>query len=451
MSEELQLDINLERDFLLKNSDDEDIKFNLELKPNSDFFSYDNSIQSHIILLLDSSSSMETSINKYNKYTKKDAVIDAAKGLIDNGLKPGDLVSVITYNSQAVILNRGKEVSDNKDEIKSSINTIKDHTGGTNFEKAMIAAENVSDNNNCHIIFLTDGQSTRGDDNEALRISEKLAEEGVTINALGIDNNSFNFMRSLTEPSNGYTESIKENKREEIVNKVNQSFQEFSSKASNSVIRNVFMDLKIPAGYRDLEIYQITPEMRNYQSKINEMNDGKRVISINCGNLVLGHKNSYVLAMYVDTSSDDNILLSEVRISYSLPSQNRNNIIENRSVHLNLTDDESQSKYNNFVTELYQEAQFLKMYEDVKNCKDQDDIDGAIKRLQAMINKAEKLGKINIAEKYKKSLDKIKENNNITTEELNAISETITVSQEYGRGRVLVEDSNVEDDAIGGV
>lgn len=128
--------------------------------------------KSNVILLIDTSSSMNSSANGYNgtrleaerdALTKTDGIID--KLLANNTTEISDIIELygINFGTGAT---KAWDWSTDGDAIKTAINDLGTNTG-TNWEEALIMAKEAADakhavepDENTYVIFMTDGQPT---------------------------------------------------------------------------------------------------------------------------------------------------------------------------------------------------------------------------------------------------------------------------------------------------
>ncbi len=441
MAEELIIQEHLNKNYVSKEEFDVDLKSLIKVWPNPKMFSSEESVEAEIIFLLDSSGSMDDEIA--SGYSKRDAVIDGAINLLSK-IDADDKVSVITYNHQAVIIER--EIAGRKKEkIANAIQEINNHSGGTNFEKAMEAASKVA-NDNAHVIFLTDGISVNGDDEKALEIANELGARGISVNTMGIgDDFAFDFMRDFSKPSNGTTENIVADNKSQTEIQTSKVFDEILDAAQKAVIKDVFLTFSFPVEVRDVEVYQQVPEKRIYKSDIREQHDGSRLLEINIGNLFAQKSNNYLFRLSLDTPNKNNCLVSKMNLSYSVPSQGIDNASETRSIYLNLSDDSSDLKRNTLVEETYEDLKLLKFFEEAKDKLEQGEKVEAARKLKEMIKSADRLSDYDLKKKFQKALIKIENNGELTRKELNEIHSSSTVSSINDAAEIEVDENEQEE------
>ena len=423
MAEELEISTKLNKDFVVQNKSQEEIKGLIKLWPNERTFDQQSKVNSHIILVLDSSGSMDESFS--DNLTKREAVVKAAQEIL-KVLDPEDKVSVITYNSSATVL--AKELAGNKrDEILTAIKKIDQFSGSTNFERAMKVSKRVATKGNSNIIFLTDGKSNAGDDEEAFRLVEELSSEGIITNAMGIGSGfRYEFMKNFSHPGNGITENLNN------LDRARNIFLDISQSAQWTVIKNAFLKISFPSYLRDLEFYQQTPEKKVLDSKITRQPDGSALVELNIGDLVLNQSNNYVFSVELSTSEQASMLLAEMRIDYSVPGMDIQNRTEDRRIDLNLTDDPADRIIHSSIDDEYRDVSLTKLWLEVEELLDEEEYVEAGRKLRNMIKLASKLDS-NLEKKYRKSYKELQNNGRLSVEQINEMNRSSTVSSLHQR------------------
>lgn len=430
MAEEVLFEVSLDQDFILKNKLDTKIVGLFKIYPNSNLFSSKKRVGTHIIFLLDSSGSMDHTIGQ--NYTKRQAVIDGATSLLHRFQKE-DRVSVITYNSQATILDKDIPALNEK-RIQEAILRIKDFDGATNFEAAMKVASKIATSENSHIVFLTDGNSNTGDDSNALAISKQLGQEGITVNAMGIgDDFKYDFMRQFSEGSNGTTDNIEAHEKFNTQQKIRQIFSGILQSAQYSVVRDVFLYISFSSGLRNIEFCQLSPEKRLLTHSIRKQQDGTFFLEVPVGQLVANKSRDYVFSFDVSTNNESSMMLGNILINYSIPQLNLHDQRVEQQILLNLSDNEEDKEPDSVVTDAYEDIELLKKYNDVNDFLDKKENERAARCLKEMINIAERLSDFERKRELTEFLDRLIKNGYLTNEEMNRLAASSSVSSTVGR------------------
>jgi Ca-activated chloride channel family protein len=364
MAEEIILEQELSKDYLNKNQDDQEIICSLSVRPSDEYRKQVKEVYCSIILVLDSSYSMNDSFGENSNITRREGVIQAASKLTEH-LHPKDTVSVIFFDNSAHRICSAILGSETQ-KIQSEIEKLRQFTGATNFEAAMnsIQAElsNVPHNTQ-RIIFLTDGNATTGNTDRAKEIVKELANQGATLDCLGVGND-FNlaFMRELSAHSNGLTELLA------TPDDADESFKQLLKSAQRSIASSVFLTCRFNSKVRDLEAFQLTPEMR-YFGKISSGES----LEVNLQTIDRNRSNTIIIRGFIDPPKDEEYSeLIHARLDYDLPPlQKKNEVLENRTIiHFSNTDGELET--NTDIIEYYQEACLSKLEIEFRKHADND-------------------------------------------------------------------------------
>jgi len=416
MSESLIVEYRLERDYIKKNSVDEEISGVLSIYPNKNFFKNKIETNNDLVFILDTSGSMDDKFYNTRK-TKRDILIEAMENVL-KVINSKDTVTIISFNSNAVIHANhlpGGAVG----KIKEAIKKLRNDNGATNFEAAMktakIAVKNAK-NINTKIIFLTDGESVTGSNKNALVIADQLAKSGITMDAMGIGGDfNFDYMRQYSELSNGLTENITDIKKARIV------FTKIVKNVRKVAMKRVFLNFIFNKSLRDLAFYQISPEQRILTSKISKI--GKDMgIGLNVGDLEWDSQKEFLFTANLTTNSEDSIKISEALLNYDIPDKNLDNQEEELQVYLNLSNNIKDEVFDSAVSNYKKETSLLVNYEEVKDLNQKNKPIEAIKKLEKMVAVAKKIGATDKAKTYIVFIEKLKKTNRLTQEDLNNLS-----------------------------
>jgi len=138
----------------------------------------DADVPLNLCLILDHSGSMSGK--------PLETVKQAAIELVDR-LKPGDRISIITFDHRAKVLIPNQDITD-LDNIKRKINALKT-SGGTAIDEGLkLGLEELGKGKQERIsqgFLLTDGENEHGDNNRCLKLAKLAASYNLTINTLG--------------------------------------------------------------------------------------------------------------------------------------------------------------------------------------------------------------------------------------------------------------------------
>lgn len=153
---------------------------------------------------------------------KIELVKNALNHLVGN-LESDDILSIITFGSEAQVIFPSNKVGKRKEEIKTIINSIRVN-GATNLNAGMIlgykeATKNHRNNTTSRVILLTDGETNTGETNldNIIKNSNKYNDEGIEISTIGIGQSlDFTLLRTLADKGNGSNYYIGENEEDII-------------------------------------------------------------------------------------------------------------------------------------------------------------------------------------------------------------------------------------------
>ncbi|MGL4502027.1 MAG: vWA domain-containing protein, partial [Planktothrix sp.] len=138
----------------------------------------DADVPLNLCLILDHSGSMSGK--------PLETVKQAAIELVDR-LKPGDRISIITFDHRAKVLIPNQDITD-LDNIKRKIEGLKT-SGGTAIDEGLkLGIEELGKGKQERIsqgFLLTDGENEHGDNNRCLKLAQLAASYNLTINTLG--------------------------------------------------------------------------------------------------------------------------------------------------------------------------------------------------------------------------------------------------------------------------
>ena len=246
----------------------------------------------NLVLVIDRSGSM--SGDRIEKV--KEALVALAKKLA-----PRDLVSIVTYSSDASVCLEGTRVRD-LESIEAAIKQI-ETGGGTNLNAGLmlgyhVAAQNFDKKRANRVILLTDGIANRGVTNESqiAKASKEFNDKGIGLSTIGIGNN-FNqrLLRELAEAGNGAIHFVAD------ASDIRKVFvDEFDSLLSPAAAK-VCLTIRVREGEKLPKIYGYKPihAGNSWQIPLENMSYGATQVIV--GKLALGQP----LNLHVELSYQD--------------------------------------------------------------------------------------------------------------------------------------------------
>jgi hypothetical protein len=432
MAEEIVLACDLNRDFLLRGSKNEKIVLRLSLYTHPDFVRAHPATHCDVLLVVDTSSSMNEPFAPGAKQSKRLGVVQALETILP-AVQAQDTVSLVCYDSGTYVEFDHVPGSDQA-RLRGALPRINQHTGATNFEKAFAATRallGASRNASRKVCFLTDGNATEGNLALAHQINRELAAAGATVDCLGVGQDfNFNEMQRFTGAAGGRTELL------DTPNRAGEIFRQLLQAAQRSLVGNAVLRLALPAGMRDVEIYQLTPEVRFFDD-VRPAADGSVNQRINLQTVTQTHTYTFLLQAGLDLPADPNrpnVALARVRLDYDVPVKNlRGQVLENEIV-LNLAASAKQEVRDTTVDNDFLEASLEKLDQEVNRASQRKDWTRAGVLLHEMAQKARKLGDDDKAREYQRRLDTLRKNGCLSQDDLNWIGKTSTRSARLRSG-----------------
>jgi Ca-activated chloride channel family protein len=133
---------------------------------------------------------------------KMDEVKKAAKTFIENRNLSKDYIAVTIFSSVGKVL---VPFTRDKKELFKNIDSLLSY-GGTNFEDAMLYSEHVikehGGKSDRAVLLFTDGASSEGDPQKALKIAQQLREDGIRIFSVATQDGDMPYLAGLTGNKN---------------------------------------------------------------------------------------------------------------------------------------------------------------------------------------------------------------------------------------------------------
>ncbi len=430
MAEELALLAELGEDYLPRGAANHQALVRLILQ-RSDQFAREHPVTAcDILLLLDSSGSMNEPFSiGLPAITKREGVKQAACKMA-TALGAQDRVTVAFFATQEHLV--AEDLSDPR-AIQAAIERIDDpsFSGQTNFGAAftrarMWARSRQQKQSSRKIIFLTDGQDTvQGSFEKALALNAELAKEGVTVDCLGVGGDfAFDAMQQLSGPSNGRTKLL------DTPDAGVAAFRELLQAAQRSLIQNVMLRLHLPPGLRDVELFQYTPEVR-WVPAPRPNPDGSLDQMFNVGSLSQHHQHIFLLAARLDLPQRGSAAtMCQCRVDYRIPVLGGQPGFQETSVQVHVVDDDASRECDGSVRRLYEEVRLAHLEADFKSTRPSQWED-RVKILGAMLHIAERNGLNAKVGDYRRLADKLQRDHNLSQDDLNRLfRRTSTATQD---------------------
>ncbi|KPK21348.1 MAG: hypothetical protein AMK69_21965 [Nitrospira bacterium SG8_3] len=255
----------------------------------------------NLCLVLDTSTSMSG--------RRLDAVKETAIKIVQT-LRPHDVLSLVTFNDRAEVIapaSRGQ----NKSMLEAQISVM--HTGGgTEIGQGLQIglrelSHHLDEANHNHLILITDGR-TYGDEEECLAMADEAAQNGITINPLGIGSKwSDDFLDSMAKRTGGSSEYA-------INPQVIKQFLDAKfGQISNSYANNVVLAAHTPDNVTLRYAFRISPDTSSL-----DVSD-----QIPLGDIPMDQSLSVLTEFYIDSTmkNKEEITLLEGNLHMTIPSE----------------------------------------------------------------------------------------------------------------------------------
>jgi len=432
MSEEIVLSYELNRDMLQRG-----LK-NQKIITRFCFYTHENFVKKYpvtacdIIFVVDTSGSMDEKFTAGSTMSKRDGVVSAIESILPH-LSEQDSVSLVCYDSNAYLEldhARGNDIG----KIRKAMDAIFKRSGATNFEEAFKISSAVcaaGKNASKKMIFLTDGNANVGKIKTAEKYNRTLAGQGVTVDCLGVGGD-FNFkqMQQFSGVSSGRTELL------DIPEAAGTIFLELLEGAQTSLINNAVLRFDIPAGTRDIELYQLTPEIR-YFDTLSSSPDGSVNHRINLQNITQTNEYYFLIQTACDIPKDSaipNLELLTARLDFDIPIMGEKGLHAEQTITLNLTDNKDIELRDTGVDSDFMEASIEKLDQETSLSAAKNDWKKVAQLLNEMYRISDKLGYSDKAEEFQRRLDSLKKSGTLKPEDLNIIGKMSSSSSRYNRG-----------------
>ena len=317
MSEHVVLLIESNRDGLQHNRPNERLSVRITLQTSDSFAQSIPKRACRLLLLLDSSVSMDGSFStQHAQLTRRKGIQSAAKAMLRE-LQSEDRLSIAFFDSRAY------EIADalgekQRKEIEEAIDQLEEYTGSTNFEEAFLLAKRWASrqprDTSLRVICLTDGQSSLGNWSKAIQYATELGQEGVAVDCLGVgDDFAFEAMQELSSPSGGTNYHLTSPQE------ASRCFGILLQNAQRALVQDTLLHLRFSPERRDIEIYEVVPEIRRHLPTPDASGWSHQTLRI--GHLYHHQTAQLIVSFAMDTPPSGNFVeMFSCLLDYSIPS-----------------------------------------------------------------------------------------------------------------------------------
>ena len=360
-----------------------------------------------------------------NGVSRFEVAKEAVEKLINN-CHDEDVISLIIYNDLPKVVFKNIPGTQ-RDYMISEVSRV-DVDGNTNISAAIREArmlmKEATDEKVKKIIFLTDGIPTCDTEEDGLREAEYVADDGISLDCLGIGNKEikFSFLEKLSIPSNGRTNLI--DNAEEAV----RIFDNLFDKSRQVIMTNVKLVLsEISPLVRINDHYRGTPEKKYLgKAKISP----EREYSINIGQIEKDQLYNFyfnaTVSSKVSLRGPFNIMKTSVE--YSVPELYGEKVMTNANVVVvEFGADSRKSRYRSSDIERDFNMVEIKRYEDeIEEASAAGNDAKVVNNLQKIINICEYLKNQELIDGYTAILEKYKDDKKLDMSKMNENRNTST-------------------------
>lgn len=426
MSERILVEGFLGRDNLLRGGSNEAVNARFRIETSEAFMQQHPVSLCDVVLVVDTSGSMDDPFAAGLSITKREGVIQAAKEMVRH-CNRGDRVSLVCFDTNAYTELENIPAS-NISAIDAGLDKIRAHRGMTNFENAFKRTQSVVQNlqqPSKRVVFLTDGNSTSGKISVARRINSELAQAGVTVDCFGVGGDYDNrLMLSFTQASGGQAYHLPS------PDEAASLFEDSLRTAQQSLISNAVLTLEVPADFRDVEFYQVTPQQHNLslpEGTVKKMTIFRTHLSA----LAQQDIYNFVLHARVDTPSGNeaNCLFARMRLEYDVPIQQLRSQEALLTLFLSLSSNANDEQRRSDVDDMYLTATLTKMEEEMQAAARANNWKRAAAFLDDMCKRARDLNRMDLVAGYETQLRQLEQNGLLTQADLNRLSQSTSQAQ----------------------
>ncbi len=265
----------------------------------------DKTVPLNLCLILDHSGSMGG--------RPLDTVKKAALQLVDR-LKPGDRLSVVTFDHQAKVIIPNQVIED-RVKIKRQIDKLRSG-GGTSIDEGIkLGIEELGKGKRetvSQAFLLTDGENEHGDNNRCLKLAKLAMEYNMTLNTLGFGENwNQDILEKIADSGNGTMVYIEN--PEQVVQKFDSLFQRMQSVG----LTNAYLLLSLIPNVRLAElkpIAQVSPDT----IELPVQREGDKFV-VRLGDLMQDVERVILANLYLGQLSEGRHAIAHLQIRYDDP------------------------------------------------------------------------------------------------------------------------------------
>ncbi len=235
---------------------------------------------------------------------------EAVKHAIDL-LQPGDLVSIIAFDSSPKTLCTSQTAQD-KNRLKREVDRLT-AGGGTQMAPAMRAGldqvrRHLGRDRVNRLVILTDGQTENEPD--CLREADNAAREGVSIIALGLGADwNDNLLTEVAQRAQGTADYIA--RPDQIV----QYFQRQVQEGQGAIVQNALLTLRLMQGVQPRKVWRVAPLISDLG--VRPMSD--RDVQVPLGEMVKDQPQGILVELLLPPRNDGRYRVAQADVSYDIP------------------------------------------------------------------------------------------------------------------------------------
>ena len=247
-------------------------------------------------------------------------VKEAAIGIVEK-LKPGDRISIVTFDHHAKVIVPNQAVNDINPIVQKIRLMVAD--GGTSIDEGMRLGikEVASHNQHCvsRIFLLTDGENEHGDNQRCLKLAELAAEYNVTIDTLGFGEHwNQDVLEQISDSAQGTLAYIEQPDLAII------EFERLFARTQSVGLTNSSLTVELMPKVRLAElkpVAQVAPETIELP-----INLEGNYFSVRLGDLMIERPRIILINLYINQLSPGKHKIAGVQLRYDDPAANRENI-----------------------------------------------------------------------------------------------------------------------------
>ncbi len=247
-------------------------------------------------------------------------VKEAAIGIIEK-LKPGDRISVVTFDHRAKVVVPNQTVN-NIEPIKRKIRLMV-ADGGTSIDEGMRLGikEIASQNQHCvsRLFLLTDGENEHGNNKRCIKLAELAAEYNITIDTLGFGEHwNQDVLEQISDSAQGTLAYIEKPERAVF------EFERLFARAQSVGLTNSCLTIELMPKVRLAElkpVAQVAPETIELPIQL----EGN-YFSVRLGDLMIERPRIILINFYINQLPPGKHKIAGVQLRYDAPGQNQENV-----------------------------------------------------------------------------------------------------------------------------